>query len=154
MAGIVSDFFWTLWLVVPVIIGCSAVAEERKWGVAEAQLCLPASRRIQFAAKFIPALVFGTLLGGFMPLLLEAIAAHFGAPNEIFTAKFPGPGPLENELLWFPPELSPCRGDRLGPAFMPLRLPETFFTRWPPPLSTSSVASCSPFPSGMSLQNG
>src|SRR5207245_2154907 len=48
--------FWVLWLVMPLLIGCTAVAEERKLGTLEAQLCLPARRRTQFATKFIVAL--------------------------------------------------------------------------------------------------
>jgi ABC-type transport system involved in multi-copper enzyme maturation permease subunit len=84
MAGTISDFFWALWLAMPLMIGCTAVAEERKLGVAETQFCLPASRRSQFAAKFIPVMVFGLLLGGIMPVLLETVAGFFGAPSEIF----------------------------------------------------------------------
>jgi ABC-type transport system involved in multi-copper enzyme maturation permease subunit len=84
LAAVASDFFWTLWLVVPVILGCSAVAEERRLGMAEAQFCQPVSRRSQFAAKFIPILIFGTLLGGVLPILLETMAAHFGAPADLY----------------------------------------------------------------------
>jgi ABC-type transport system involved in multi-copper enzyme maturation permease subunit len=80
----VSMFFWTLWLVLPLTLGCMTVAEERKLDVTEGQFCLPASRRLQFFIKFIPAMVFGVLLGGVMPVLLEGLAAHFGAPNDFF----------------------------------------------------------------------
>jgi ABC-type transport system involved in multi-copper enzyme maturation permease subunit len=80
----VSEFYWALWLVMPLIIGCTVVAEERRLGVTEEQFCLPASRRLQFAFKFFPTVLFGTLLGGFMPLLLERMAAFFGAPNPDF----------------------------------------------------------------------
>ena len=78
----VSDFFWMLWLVLPLTIGCSAVAEEWKLGVAESQFCLPVSRRWQFAIKFIPAMIFGILLGGVMPVLLETVARHLGWHND------------------------------------------------------------------------
>jgi ABC-type transport system involved in multi-copper enzyme maturation permease subunit len=81
---VLSDCFWMLWLVMPLVIGGTAVAEERKLGVAESQFCLPVSRRALFAIKFIPAMIFGVLLGGVMPLLLETLAAHFGAPSEMF----------------------------------------------------------------------
>jgi ABC-type transport system involved in multi-copper enzyme maturation permease subunit len=84
LAAVVSEFFWTLWLVMPLVIGCTAVAEERKLGMADGQFCLPVSRRFQFAIKLIPTLIFGTLLGGVMPLLLETVAAHFGARSEFF----------------------------------------------------------------------
>jgi ABC-type transport system involved in multi-copper enzyme maturation permease subunit len=81
---LVTDSFWLLWLVIPVVIGCMAVAEERKLGVTETQFCLPVSRRFQFAAKFIPVMIFGTLLGGILPVLLEMAASHLGAPSYIF----------------------------------------------------------------------
>jgi ABC-type transport system involved in multi-copper enzyme maturation permease subunit len=80
----VSMFFWTLWLVLPLTLGCMTVAEERKLGVMDGQFCLPASRRLQFVIKFIPTMFFGVLLGGVMPVLLEGLAAHFGAPNDVF----------------------------------------------------------------------
>jgi ABC-type Na+ efflux pump permease subunit len=84
LASVASDSVWILWLVMPLMIGCMAVAEERKLGVTESQLCLPASRRFQFAIKFIPVIVFGMLLGGIMPILLEAVASHFGLPSDFF----------------------------------------------------------------------
>ena len=83
-AGLAANSVWVLWLVMPLIIGCMAVAEERKLGVTEAQLCLPASRRFQFATKFIPVMIFGILLGGIMPQLLEMVVGHFGVPSEFF----------------------------------------------------------------------
>ena len=76
--AVISDFFWVLWLVMPMIIGCMAVAEERKLGVADEQFCLPVSRRLQFLIKFLPTMFFGILFGGIMPLLLEGIAVHLG----------------------------------------------------------------------------
>jgi len=84
LAGTVSEFYWSLWLVMPLIIGCTVVAEEQRLGVMEGQFCLPASRRLQFALKFFLTIVSGLLLGGFMPLLLEGIAAIIGAPNPDF----------------------------------------------------------------------
>jgi ABC-type transport system involved in multi-copper enzyme maturation permease subunit len=92
-----SSGFCLLWLMMPLIIGGMAVAEERKLGVMESLLCLPASRRIQFAIKFVMALLFGVLLGGVMPLVLEKIAAALGAPNGIFDGQ--GDHPLQNN--WF-----------------------------------------------------
>jgi len=80
----ISDFYWTLWLVMPLVIGCMAMAEERKLGVIDGQLCLPASRRRQFMVKFIPTMVFGIFLGGFAPILLETGAASIGNPDEVF----------------------------------------------------------------------
>lgn len=70
---ILTSIFWILWLVLPVIIGAMAVAEERRMGVMEGQLCLPVSRRLQFAIKSLLALFLGTLLGGVLPMLLESL---------------------------------------------------------------------------------
>jgi ABC-type transport system involved in multi-copper enzyme maturation permease subunit len=86
-ADVISEFFWIFWLVMPLIIGCMAVAEERKLGVVDGQFCQPVSRRFQFIIKFFPALFFGVLLGGVMPMLLEALAARLGAPSDIFKAE-------------------------------------------------------------------
>jgi ABC-type transport system involved in multi-copper enzyme maturation permease subunit len=67
----VLQIFWGLWLVMPVLAGCAAVAEERKIGTLEAQLCLPVKRRTQFGIKFFVAFFLSVLLGAVMPLLLE-----------------------------------------------------------------------------------
>jgi ABC-type transport system involved in multi-copper enzyme maturation permease subunit len=101
LAAGVSDYFWALWLVMPLVIGCTAVAEERKLGVADGQFSLPVSRRLQFAIKFIPAMIFGTLLGGVMPMLLEAVAAHFGAPNEFFKLENYASNDFFPTFVWF-----------------------------------------------------
>jgi ABC-type transport system involved in multi-copper enzyme maturation permease subunit len=67
----VLEQFWFLWLVMPFLVGCAAVAEERKLGTLEGQLCLPAKRRTQFGLKLFVVLVLSVLLGTIMPLLLE-----------------------------------------------------------------------------------
>ncbi len=98
----VSDTFWTLWLIVPLIIGGTAVAEERKLGRMDSQFCLPVSRRMQFLVKFVPILIFGTLLGGVMPMLLESLAAACGVPSENFRLRHRDPGQFGgSELLSF-----------------------------------------------------
>ena len=79
-----SEFFWSFWLIMPLVIGCMAVAEERKLGVMEGQFCQPVSRHLQFLIKFIPAVLMGVLLGGILPVLLETTAARLGVPGEIF----------------------------------------------------------------------
>jgi ABC-type transport system involved in multi-copper enzyme maturation permease subunit len=84
LTDVIAEFFWTFWLVMPLVIGCMAVAEERKLGVMESQFCLPVSRRFQFIIKFVLVMIFGVLLGGFMPVFLEMLAARLGAPNEYF----------------------------------------------------------------------
>ena len=87
VAEVISDLFWTLWLVMPLIIGGTAVAEERKLGLIESQFCLPVSRRKQFALKFFPVMIFGTLLGGVVPMLLESLAAWLNAPSDTFSVR-------------------------------------------------------------------
>jgi ABC-type transport system involved in multi-copper enzyme maturation permease subunit len=84
LAGEASEFFWTLWLIMPLIIGGTVVAEERRLGVTEGQFSLPAPRWFQFALKFFPTIFIGILLGGCVPLLLEGFAAWIGAPNPDF----------------------------------------------------------------------
>jgi ABC-type transport system involved in multi-copper enzyme maturation permease subunit len=78
---------WMLWLVMAPVIGSLAVAEERRLGVMEEQLCLPVSCRIQFAIKGFLTLLLCIFLGGVMPMLLEAIAVGFGAHNPMFTSE-------------------------------------------------------------------
>lgn len=81
---VLTSIFWMLWLIIPVVIGCMAVAEERKLGVMEGQLCLPVSRRLQFIVKGFLVLMVGILLGGAMPIFLESIATTIGVQNQIF----------------------------------------------------------------------
>jgi hypothetical protein len=78
---ILTAIFWMLWLVMAPIIGSMAVAEERRLGVMEGQLCLPVSRRLQFAIKGVFTLCLAIFLGGVMPMLLEDMAAGLGAQN-------------------------------------------------------------------------
>ena len=81
---VLTSIFWLPWLVIPVVIGNLAVAEERRLGVMEGQLCLPVSRRIQFVIKGFLTLLLGTFLGGVMPMLLESIGVVLGAKSELF----------------------------------------------------------------------
>ena len=78
---ILTSIFWMLWLVMAPVIGSMAVAEERRLGVMEGQLCLPVSRRLQFAIKGVFTLCLAIFLGGVMPMLLEDMAAGLGAQN-------------------------------------------------------------------------
>lgn len=71
--------FWVLWLVLPVFISAITVAEERRLGMMEGQLCLPVSRGRQFAIKAFTTLFLGTLLGGIVPMLIENIGANTSA---------------------------------------------------------------------------
>ena len=97
----ISDLFWALWLIMPLIIGGTAVAEERKLNLAESQFCLPVSRRTQFVVKFLPVMIFGTLLGGVMPMLLESLAAHFGAPCETYRLNHYHAGQYSPDVISF-----------------------------------------------------
>ncbi len=67
----VLEHFWILWFVMPFLVGCAAVAEERKLGTLEGQLCLPAKRRTQFGLKLFVVLALSVVLGTIMPVLLE-----------------------------------------------------------------------------------
>jgi hypothetical protein len=58
------ETFWLFWFVLPLLIGCMAVAEERRLGTLEPQLCLPASRLKQFLVKALMVVVFALGLGG------------------------------------------------------------------------------------------
>ncbi len=80
----VLHMFWVLWLFMSLIVGCTAVAEERKLGTLEGQLCLPVARRRQFVSKFLCALLLSVLFGAVVPMLLEGkrifpvFDPHFG----------------------------------------------------------------------------
>ncbi len=63
--------FWAIWMVMPLLIGCTAVAEERKLGTLESQLCLPVSRRKQILVKFAVASALAVFFGVAVPLLFE-----------------------------------------------------------------------------------
>ena len=71
------------WLTVPWIIGCSAVAEERRLGTLEEHLCLPVSSRLQFTVKFLVTLLLGALLGAVLPCVVESLGGLFGAPSSM-----------------------------------------------------------------------
>jgi hypothetical protein len=80
---ILVSIFWMLWLVMAPVIGSMSVAEERRLGVMEGQLCLPVSRRVQFVLKGTIVTLLGTFLGGVMPMVLEHVATLFGAQNPV-----------------------------------------------------------------------
>jgi ABC-type Na+ efflux pump permease subunit len=101
LADTASGFVWILWLAMPLIIGSITVAEERKLGVMEGQLCLPVSRRFQFTLKFLLAMFLGTLFGGVMPLLLEYIASGCGVPGSMFEGGSHTDNEFGSGLVWF-----------------------------------------------------
>ena len=77
------QFFWVLWLALPLLMGSSVVAEERKIGTWQSQLCLPATRFKQLGVKFLIVLVLGAFAGGVMPVLLEGLGTVFGGPSAL-----------------------------------------------------------------------
>ena len=89
LGGVISEGIWMLWLVMPLLIGCAVIAEERKLGVAEAQFCLPVKRRTEFAIKGLLTLALGVFLGGLMPVLLETFASAVAAQSICFEPTLP-----------------------------------------------------------------
>jgi len=85
MAVIVQNY-WALWLVMPLLVGGTVIAEERKLNMTDAQFCLPVSRRKQFGVKLMVTMTLGVLFGGLTPFLLELGSADLGLPNNLFTA--------------------------------------------------------------------
>jgi hypothetical protein len=67
----ILEVFWALWLVMPLLIGCAAVAEERRMGVMEPQLCLPVGWRTQCRIKLAMTLLLSLLFGVMVPLAFE-----------------------------------------------------------------------------------
>jgi ABC-type transport system involved in multi-copper enzyme maturation permease subunit len=68
----ILESFWVLWLAMPLVVGCTAVAEERKLGTLAGQLCLPVRRRTQFMVKLEVVLLLSVFFGLVMPVVLEA----------------------------------------------------------------------------------
>jgi hypothetical protein len=89
--GSVLESFGGIWLIAPLLVGCSSVAEERKLGVLEDHLCRPISRRVQFAIKLFFVLVLGGLLSAALFWTAEGIASAVG-PNT--------PLGFSNSVLW------------------------------------------------------
>lgn len=71
--GMLPQMLWMLWLLMPALIGCSTVAEERKLGTIEPQLCLPVSRVRQFMVKGVVTLLYGLALGAIVPILTSPL---------------------------------------------------------------------------------
>ncbi len=83
--AILIALFWMLWLVMAPIIGSMSVAEERRLGVMEGQLCQPVSRRIQFVIKAFLTLFLGIFLGGVVPVLAEKLGGDVSGGQSVFT---------------------------------------------------------------------
>src|SRR5437660_4384365 len=70
-----------LWMAMPLLVGCVAIAEERKLGTLEGFLCLPTNRRLQFVMKLVLALSLGIFFGGVTPLLVEWLGNFLAASS-------------------------------------------------------------------------
>jgi hypothetical protein len=80
--------WFLLWLMQPFLIGGMAVAEERKLGTLESFLCLPTTRRTQFAVKLGVAIFLSLLVSVVIPWTLESIGIHLGMGNGFFKEPF------------------------------------------------------------------
>jgi len=68
------------WVLMPLLIGCTSIADERNLGTLDGQLCQPVSKRRQFLVKLGFVLLFGGLLSTLLPLAAEALAQGIGLP--------------------------------------------------------------------------
>ncbi|MGO8678308.1 MAG: hypothetical protein ACLQVX_20905 [Limisphaerales bacterium] len=84
------EVFGGLWLIVPLLVGSSSVADERNLGVTPELLCLPISSRLQYALKLLVVLVLGGVLSGLLLWTAEGIGTtvHGGSNIEAFKTPF------------------------------------------------------------------
>jgi hypothetical protein len=64
---------WTLWMLMPLVVGCVSFAEERRNGTLQDALCLPMRGLFQFVIKLLVVFSLGLVLGAVMPWLLERL---------------------------------------------------------------------------------
>jgi hypothetical protein len=74
--GLAGDAVRLIWMMVPWVVGCVAVSEERRYNTLESQHCLPVRQRHQFAVKLTVVLALGTVMGGVLPWLLEHLNGY------------------------------------------------------------------------------
>jgi ABC-type transport system involved in multi-copper enzyme maturation permease subunit len=74
-----------VWMMASWVIGCVAVAEERRYNTLESLLCLPVRQRHQFAVKLAVVMTLGMVVGGVLPWVLE----HLGGSNITWTGLEP-----------------------------------------------------------------
>jgi hypothetical protein len=79
----ILDMAWLLWVIVPLVAGSVAVAEERRLNTHEGELCAPFSTRKQFVIKLAMVIAVGVGLGGVVPYLLEIGAKAIGLGSEM-----------------------------------------------------------------------
>ncbi|EEF59301.1 ABC transporter permease [Pedosphaera parvula] len=73
------ESFPAFWILVPLLTASLTVADERRLGTMEGNLCLPVSTRVQFSIKLFFALVLGGLLSALLLWIAEAIGVLVGA---------------------------------------------------------------------------
>jgi ABC-type transport system involved in multi-copper enzyme maturation permease subunit len=79
MTRLALESFSLFWVVVPLVAGSQSVAEERQIGTLDGALCLPISRRAQFAIKLVFVLVLGGLVSATLMRVAEGIGSVIGA---------------------------------------------------------------------------
>lgn len=72
------EVFGGIWLIVPLLVGGLSVAEERKLGTHQGNLCLPSSRPVQFVIKLLVALLIGGLLTPVLFWVVEGLGGVTG----------------------------------------------------------------------------
>ena len=77
------DVFAGVWVLVPLLVGSSSVAEERKLGTIQSHLCLPVSRRLQYLFKLLFALAIGAVLSGLLVWTAEGIGSTVAGGSDI-----------------------------------------------------------------------
>jgi len=70
--------FGAIWIIAPLIIGCTSVAEERKLGTLAGQLCQPVTARQQFLVKLGFTVGVGGLLSAGLLMAVEGVARSLG----------------------------------------------------------------------------
>jgi len=75
--------FGILWVIAPLVIGCTSIAEERKLGMLEGQLCMPVSSRRQFMVKLGFILIIGGLLSAGLLLGVERLGEVIGLSPDL-----------------------------------------------------------------------
>ena len=94
------DVFGGMWFLVPLLIGGTSVAEERKLGTMQTHLTLPVSRKVQFAVKLLIVMLIGGLLCAVLLWIAEGIASAMGANCGVEILKTPFTTEALSRLCW------------------------------------------------------
>jgi hypothetical protein len=66
-----NESFWIVWMLMPLIIGSNAIAEERSNRTLGELLCLPARIPVQFIIKLLVTFALGLVLGAVLPYWVD-----------------------------------------------------------------------------------